>query len=80
MVLVTHRTTGIVRAMKIIKKKSVRKSGADKFFAEVSILRELDHPNIVKLCELFQDQQNYYLITEYAKLFFRGKRRLFVWF
>lgn len=34
-------------------------------FAEVNILKELDHPNIVKLYELYQDSKNYYLVTEY---------------
>ena len=34
-------------------------------FAEVNILRTLDHPNIMKLHELFQDNDNYYLVTEY---------------
>ena len=62
--IVTHRTTGIMRAMKSIKKKSVLKEEAEKLFAEVSILKELDHPNIVKLYELFQDQDCYYLVTE----------------
>lgn len=62
--LATHRTTGITRAMKSIKKKLVKKTDEEKLFAEVSILRELDHPNILKLYELFQDNQNYYLITE----------------
>ena len=40
--------------MKIINKKSVRKSGVDKFFGEVSILRELDHPNIVKFKDVLK--------------------------
>ena len=30
------------------------------------ILRKLDHPNIVKLYELYEDNENYYLITEYC--------------
>ena len=50
--------------MKSIKKKSVLKEEAEKLFAEVSILKELDHPNIVKLYELFQDNDCYYLVTE----------------
>jgi calcium-dependent protein kinase len=33
-------------------------------FAEMDILKELDHPNIVKIYELFQDQKNYYIVTE----------------
>ncbi len=36
-------------------------------FAEVNILKDLDHPNIVKLYELYQDDKYYYLITEYCK-------------
>lgn len=36
-------------------------------FAEVEILKSLDHPNIVKLYELYQDSKNYYLITEFLE-------------
>ena len=31
----------------------------------MNILKNLDHPHIVKLYELYQDQTNYYLVTEY---------------
>lgn len=31
---------------------------------EFDILRKMDHPNIVKLFELYQDKKNYYLVTE----------------
>lgn len=51
--------------MKSINKKTVVKEEAEKLFNEVSILKELDHPNIVKLYELFQDDSCYYLVTEY---------------
>ena len=30
---------------------------------EFDILRKMDHPNIVKLFELYQDKKNYYLVT-----------------
>jgi len=63
---VQHRTTGLIRAMKAIKKKSVLKDEQEKLFSEVSILRDLDHPNIVKLYELYQDEGYYYLITEFC--------------
>ena len=62
--LVTHKKTGIVRAMKAIKKSSVRKDREDAMLAEVAILKSLDHPNIVKLYELYQDDKYYYLVTE----------------
>jgi calcium-dependent protein kinase len=63
---VQHRTTGLIRAMKAIKKKSVLKEEQEKLFSEVSILKDLDHPNIVKLYELYQDEGYYYLITEFC--------------
>jgi calcium-dependent protein kinase len=31
----------------------------------MNILKNLDHPHIVKLYELYQDQTNYFLVTEY---------------
>lgn len=62
--IATHRLTGITRAMKKINKRNVHKSNAEKFFEEVNILRDLDHPNILKLYELYQDGESYYLITE----------------
>ena len=35
-------------------------------FTEVGILRLLDHPNIIRLHEFYQDDKNYYIITEYC--------------
>ncbi len=31
---------------------------------EIDLLKNLDHPNIVKLFEVFEDQNNIYLVTE----------------
>ena len=55
---------GLIRAMKIIKKSSLIREDEGKFFAELYILKNLDHPNIVRLLDLFQDDESYYLITE----------------
>ena len=54
----------MTRAMKSMKKTSLLKEEEKKMFAEMNILKDLDHPNIVKLYELFQDDENYYLVTE----------------
>lgn len=51
--------------MKQIKKDRIVKEDEEKMLNEVEILKELDHPNIVKLHELYEDTKNYYLITEY---------------
>lgn len=64
---ITHRVTGDVRAVKTIHKKSLRTAEEQAtFFNEVSVLRALDHPNILKLFEFYQDDTNYYLITEFC--------------
>ena len=31
---------------------------------EIDILRNMDHPNIMKLYEVFEDKQNIYLVSE----------------
>jgi len=36
-------------------------------FNEVEILKTLDHPNILRLYEFYQDERSYYLITEYCQ-------------
>ncbi|CAD8058402.1 unnamed protein product [Paramecium sonneborni] len=74
---VTHKTTGLIRAIKQIKKSSIIKEEEQRLFSEMNILKNLDHPHIVKLFELFQDENNYYLVTEYlsgGELFDRIKK------
>ncbi|CAK58560.1 unnamed protein product (macronuclear) [Paramecium tetraurelia] len=63
--LVQHKKTGQQRAMKQIQKKKILKEQEDAMFSEVALLKDMDHQNIVKLFELYQDSQNYYLVTEY---------------
>ncbi|CAD8146337.1 unnamed protein product [Paramecium pentaurelia] len=65
--LVIHKQTGQKRAMKQIKKDKIFKEDEEILLNEVTILKQLDHPNIVKLYELFQDKTSYYLITEYLE-------------
>lgn len=58
----THLITKQVRACKKIPKKKIKK--LDRFETEVKILQTLDHPNIIKLYEYFEDKLNVYLVTE----------------
>ena len=53
----THRMTGQKRAIKTISKDSIEFDMADRarFFTEVDILKEADHPNIVRLYEFYED-------------------------
>lgn len=54
-----------MRAMKTIKKSAIIKEEEERLFSEMNILKNLDHPNILKLYELFQDDEHYFLITEF---------------
>lgn len=67
------------RVLKVVKKSSLVSQQLDNFYKlqEISILRKLDHPNIIKCFEVFEDENNYYLPTEYCRggdLFRRLKR------
>jgi calcium-dependent protein kinase len=50
---VVHKITGEIRAMKIIKKESCDDSYMKALMNEISILRMLDHPHIIKLYEIY---------------------------
>jgi calcium-dependent protein kinase len=53
--------------MKIIEKKSVtRPEDKEKLIADIHILKHLDHPNILKLYEFYQDEKSFYIIYEYC--------------
>jgi len=34
---------------------------------EIEILKSLDHPNILKLIEFYEDEQNYFMVTEFIE-------------
>ena len=63
--LVSHKKMKLKRAMKVIPVNS--KNEEEKTDEEIELLKNLDHPNIVKLFEYFCDSEKYYLITEYCK-------------
>ena len=52
--------------MKVFKKAELEKRiGLSKFFEGITIQKELDHPHIAKIHELYHDSKHYYLIYEY---------------
>ena len=64
--LAEHRTTKQQRAVKEIEKAKANKipGGKTNFIREVEILGKLDHPNIVRLYELYEDNFRYYVVSE----------------
>ena len=59
---VKEKSTGEIRAMKQVEKSKL--PDVKYFETEIKILSLLDHPNIVRLFEVFEDSKNFYLIME----------------
>lgn len=56
------RANGEWYAIKSIRKKNVHK--VDVLKREIELLQEVDHPNIIKLKEVFEDEKYLHLVTE----------------
>ena len=67
MYLVERKTNGEKLAVKAFSKESAysSKGGKDAVVKEIEILRRLDHPNLLKLFEIFETDNSLYLIMEY---------------
>eukprot|EP00388_Colpodella_angusta_P024410 GDKJ01063917.1.p1 GENE.GDKJ01063917.1~~GDKJ01063917.1.p1 ORF type:complete len:1157 (+),score=269.35 GDKJ01063917.1:1-3471(+) len=73
--LLKHKATKTLRAMKIVNKSSTNK---DAIQEEIKILAKIDHPNLVRLIEYYEDQFNYFLVFEHysgGELFDRIKEK-----
>ena len=57
-----HKETKAKRAVKVIKKSKL--PDADKFKLELDIMRQLDHPNVIRLFEVFEDKKYIYFVME----------------
>ncbi|XP_008459813.2 serine/threonine-protein kinase ATG1a isoform X2 [Cucumis melo] len=61
-----HRHLGTVFAVKEIHKKKLLPKVSDSLLREISILRTVNHPNIIHLFEAIQTDDSIYLILEYC--------------
>jgi len=57
-----NKGTGASRAVKSIAKELMKNQ--DKFRQEIQIMKMMDHPNIIKLYESFEDRKYIYLVME----------------
>jgi len=63
----THRKTGDKVAVKVIKKQTVAGEDIKLLRREITNLKTLDHPNILKLYEVYEDKDNFYLVMELVR-------------
>lgn len=59
---VAMKNTDIYRAAKKINKEKLKKDEHENLLAEMAIMMSLDHPNIIKLFEVY-DQKGYYIMV-----------------
>lgn len=59
-----HKESRMIRAIKLVQKSRVADYGT--FVTETTLLKDLDHPNIVKIIETFECKRICYLILEYC--------------
>lgn len=60
-----EKNTGLTRAVKQVMNENIK--NYDGFMNEVAALKTLDHPNIIKLFEVYEDKTCVYLVQEYCE-------------
>ncbi len=59
-----HKHTRLLRAVKMINKQNISKEDQDRVLREVQILTEIDHPYIVRIYEVVEDEKSISIVTE----------------
>jgi len=59
-----NRTTGERFAVKVLSKKKMTEEDKAAMKVEIEILKQVDHPNIVKLIDVFEDERHWCLVME----------------
>ncbi|KYR01992.1 putative protein serine/threonine kinase [Tieghemostelium lacteum] len=65
--LVTEKRTQRKYAAKVIPTYKIFRKGFSLISKEISIVKYLDHPNIIKMYDCFCTEQNVYIIMEYVR-------------
>ena len=55
----------MTRAVKIVRKEDLEFGERSKLFGEIELLKDLDHPNICRVIEMFEDHKRLYFVNEY---------------
>ena len=64
---VFHVPSQSTRCLKTYDKEKLKSTNQNQFEEEINLIRTLDHPNIFKIYEFFQDSKMFYLVSEYLQ-------------
>lgn len=62
-----NRATGERFAVKVLAKRRMSDEDKANMLVEIDILKSMDHPNIVRLIEVFEDDRHWCLVMELMK-------------
>jgi len=62
-----HRETQVQRSVKVILKNKLSQEEKARLQEEYKCMKELDHPNITRMFEFFEDKKRYYVVSELCK-------------
>ena len=62
---VKNKKTGELRACKHLSKLNIK--NLDKFRREIEILKKMDHPNIIRIYEVYESERSLYIVMEECK-------------
>ena len=61
-----HKKSGLERAIKVVSKWEISEnSNLDEYMEKVNLLNSLDHPNIVRYLEIYENESYFYFVSEY---------------
>jgi serine/threonine protein kinase len=60
----SNKKTGESFAIKLVTKAKLTQEDEVALKDEIAVLKELQHPNIIRLYEVFDEKDHYYLVTE----------------
>ncbi|SJX66443.1 related to calmodulin-dependent protein kinase [Sporisorium reilianum f. sp. reilianum] len=64
---VVEKSTGTQRALKIIAKKPLKDSNEKMLKEEITILGKVEHPNIIKMWDLYETKEGVFIVTDLCR-------------
>ena len=62
-----HRETGIRYAVKVMSKRKMSADDRNSLMQEIDIMKTIDHPNIIRMLDLYEDERHYCLVMEWMQ-------------